>query len=332
MTIYEAHPASQVGHRGPGIDRIRYGRELASHPGADDAWAVFHNGRKVKLFFLLGHPRSGTNWLGKLVNLHPRLHSEGEFRFECLRIGFDVFVGQQHHVGYHEPGRSEAERCFQDSVRRIMASSDARSGGAEWIGDRTPRALDFYLPGAPTLLIIRDPRDVITSWAHLEIGQGHPHYQAYSSVLEPVHLAFNKDRQFFKKHPEKLFEEECWMRHLARFCASHSYHDLQVLEDIEDGLIDASVHVVRYEFLEVDPEGERAKVYEYFGVDPAEAAPLSEDGMTKPGFSNERPGEMYRKGRSGDWTPYFTPKAKQWFKEATGDLLIKLGYESDNNW
>lgn len=317
---------------GPGLDRVRYGRPHAGEPGPGAEWVMHHNGRLIKLFFVLGHPRSGTNWVGRLINAHPRLHSEGEFRFECLRIGFDVFMGQQHHVAYHEPGRTEAERCFRETIRNMMASSDARSGGAEWIGDRTPRALDFYLPGAPTILILRDPRDVITSWAHLEIGQAHPHYEGYADILEPVHKEFKNDRQFFKKHPEKLLEYEIWAKHLARFYARHALYDLEVLRQLDEGEIEGSVHVMRYELLQVDAEGERAKMYEYFGVDPAEAAPLSEDGLTKPGFSKESPGEMYRKGQSGDWKPYFTPKVKQWFLEATGDLLVRLGYEIDSNW
>jgi hypothetical protein len=40
----------------------------------------------------------------------------------------------------------------------------------------------------------------------------------------------------------------------------------------------------------------------------------------------------YRKGQAGDWKNHFNDQHKAVFKEKYGDLLIKLGYEKDNNW
>lgn len=40
----------------------------------------------------------------------------------------------------------------------------------------------------------------------------------------------------------------------------------------------------------------------------------------------------FRKGKSGGWREHFTEEHKQLFKETTGDLLIKLGYEENNDW
>ena len=40
----------------------------------------------------------------------------------------------------------------------------------------------------------------------------------------------------------------------------------------------------------------------------------------------------YRKGIHGDWKNYFTPRLKEMFLDKMGDLLIRLGYESDNSW
>lgn len=38
------------------------------------------------------------------------------------------------------------------------------------------------------------------------------------------------------------------------------------------------------------------------------------------------------KGKVGDWENHFNENDKTKFKEAAGDLLIELGYESNNNW
>jgi hypothetical protein len=40
----------------------------------------------------------------------------------------------------------------------------------------------------------------------------------------------------------------------------------------------------------------------------------------------------YRKGKSGDWKNHFTDAHKTFFKERYNDLLVKLGYETDDRW
>jgi hypothetical protein len=40
----------------------------------------------------------------------------------------------------------------------------------------------------------------------------------------------------------------------------------------------------------------------------------------------------FRKGKVGNWQEYFTPHHKRLFKEVAGDLLVRLGYEQDNDW
>lgn len=40
----------------------------------------------------------------------------------------------------------------------------------------------------------------------------------------------------------------------------------------------------------------------------------------------------FRSGKTGEWRKHFTEEHKTLFKQAAGDLLIKLGYEKDGNW
>jgi hypothetical protein len=40
----------------------------------------------------------------------------------------------------------------------------------------------------------------------------------------------------------------------------------------------------------------------------------------------------FRSGKTGEWTKHFTDEHRRTFKECAGDLLIRLGYEKDNNW
>jgi hypothetical protein len=40
----------------------------------------------------------------------------------------------------------------------------------------------------------------------------------------------------------------------------------------------------------------------------------------------------FRSGKTGEWKKYFTDDHKKTFKDAAGDLLVKLGYEKDHDW
>ena len=40
----------------------------------------------------------------------------------------------------------------------------------------------------------------------------------------------------------------------------------------------------------------------------------------------------FRSGKTGGWKDHFTPENKRLFKEVAGDLLIRLGYEQNNDW
>lgn len=40
----------------------------------------------------------------------------------------------------------------------------------------------------------------------------------------------------------------------------------------------------------------------------------------------------FRSGKSGEWRRHFTEEHKRILKDAAGDLLIRLGYEKDNDW
>jgi hypothetical protein len=40
----------------------------------------------------------------------------------------------------------------------------------------------------------------------------------------------------------------------------------------------------------------------------------------------------FRSGKTGEWKKHFTDEHKRIFKDVAGDLLVKLGYEENNDW
>jgi hypothetical protein len=40
----------------------------------------------------------------------------------------------------------------------------------------------------------------------------------------------------------------------------------------------------------------------------------------------------FRSGKTGEWKKYFTAEHKKLFQDVAGDLLVRLGYETNNDW
>jgi hypothetical protein len=47
---------------------------------------------------------------------------------------------------------------------------------------------------------------------------------------------------------------------------------------------------------------------------------------------NPKRSPTFRSGKTGEWKKYFTEEHTKLFKDVAGDLLVKLGYEKDNDW
>lgn len=309
----------------------------AASAGTDrlgDGPVVHHQGSERRLFFLCGHPKSGTNWVGAVLNLHPKVLCRGEFRFEALRQAFDRLERHWWHVAHDEPVRAEAERCFRETVCRLMLASLHFNPEALWVGDRTPRQIASIIPGAPQVYVIRDPRDVLVSWTHQEIRENGPAIaqEPHRTNLASLHEAFAGDPRFFVDNPQRLLESEPWVRFATRRYVRHVEQDLDLIERAARHEIDMPVHQVQYERLHSDFEATRDRLYRFLGLDPAEARPGSRQSRTLPGFEGEDPTSFFRKGQPGDWRAYFTDDATRWFKEEAGPLLVRLGYEQDLNW
>jgi hypothetical protein len=45
-----------------------------------------------------------------------------------------------------------------------------------------------------------------------------------------------------------------------------------------------------------------------------------------------RKSRTFRSGKTGGWKEHFTEEHKKLFKDVAGDLLVRLGYEENNNW
>lgn len=286
-----------------------------------------------QFFFLLGHVRSGTNWTCNLLNLHPAICCHGEYHFEYLRQGVEKFSRGPNGLGYTDAEVREAvEDWFQDFIKWSLVHQASRKPGARWVGDRTPRALEVLLPGTPHIVVVRDGRDVIVSRAHHVLRLGGPWAESAKERMKADVEAFRDNPDYFRENPERLFADIPWLTGLAVNWAEWVKGFRTVTEGMQSGETETPLLVVKYEDLHRDPEGERCRMYEFFGLNPEDARPLEEGVRTTPGFDREDPHDFFRHGVAGDWKDYATDSFRRVFKEQAGQALIDLGYEEDNDW
>src|SRR5207244_11461043 len=110
------------------LERLRPVRaRLKMGAGPTRAPAVRHD-----LFFVRGHPRSGTNWVGALLNLHPQVNCFGEFHFEDIRNAIDTLQSQPWQITAREPLKRVQDAWFEELVRRSIMTLKPRKPLAHW--------------------------------------------------------------------------------------------------------------------------------------------------------------------------------------------------------
>jgi hypothetical protein len=171
------------------------------------------------------------------------------------------------------------------------------------------------------IFVQRDPRDLVVSryfslrYSHVVVDQISQKRQQLDTL--PIH--------------EGLCQTIDWMETNGAFAALRSWKDAS--------LTDSSFLFLTFE--EMIGENGRAewkRLLEFFDIQMPDAV-LTEL-LQKHSFeakSGRKPGEEnkqahYRKGVHGDWKNHFDEHVTQYFKEITGDLVVRLHYEQDMNW
>ncbi len=273
-----------------------------------------------RFFCLRGFMKSGTNWLGGLLNTHRNISVAGEFHFENVIAGLDQMLGN-HYLYQSQPELASQVRARLESLIKATIC-DATHPDTLLLGDRTPHSIEpVTLPNAPHVSIIRDGRDVLVSRAFHLFNNPQAH-RLFTRIPEMAKTweHFKADPWFFKKNPDRLLCYEVMVRESGIGWSKQVMADQTVNERHPD----LPVKFVRYEALHADCAGERRRVFEFLNIDPDYCDPIPDH--LQPGFAVERPDEFFRKGAVGDWRIYFTDDTKKWYDDAAGEALQHLGY------
>lgn len=314
------------------------------------------------VFFIVGWAKSGTSWLMRMLNSHPEILCRGEGRFfgRGADLGerrglvtptslYGAFADSDYLRTWVERSvwarGDDVDRHLNDLTRKAIKhflGEKLAASGKQIVGDKTPfvteeclEEIKLLMPEAKVIHIIRDGRDIAVSsmhhmWNNAKDVGGH-------LSLEPEALAkrdaYRKNPDAFLASGKSIFHGE-YLRGVAESWRSMTGKAVRT----GPALLGENYTEARYEDLLERPLEEIMRLLQFLGTQTSEE--LVQRSVEMSSFKRvaqrekgeENSSSFFRKGVAGDWRNVFTEEDKRIFKETAGDLLIRLGYEEDEDW
>lgn len=272
-------------------------------------------------------PKSGTHLLHKclvLLNLkgvyHPEKNGVSEAFIKRVKE-LNKNPPPNHYKGlFHIPTVGPVPKGL---VKQMEVSKRARSVWAHWPYTVESEKI-FNQYGKKNFFMIRDPRDQLVSMVFMVYKNVNGKEVPFEKAL--IDLIDGKQRMYIPWAVEiQTAHPLMWELGVVKFyqlylpwMKSKNFHTVR-FEDLVgtagDGALETQITEIQ-------------NIARHLGIELSweQANEISENlfGGT---FT-------FRKGKIGDWKEYFTPKIKKIFKDTPGacQLLIDLGYETNNDW
>jgi hypothetical protein len=183
--------------------------------------------------------------------------------------------------------------------------------------DATPENVSLLCqPNRVNYFIYRDPRDMLVSQVffatdmHEEHGM-HEHYKSLPDFGERLKVAITGiDRDGLKMVSVKQRYEGVFQWLEQKYVMCIRFEDLI---NNRDTTLNRMLNEVEKTGYKIPIPHEKALSVLIEAIQP-------------------RKSHTFRSGKTGGWREYFTDEHKKLFKDVAGDLLVKLGYEPNNNW
>jgi hypothetical protein len=170
-------------------------------------------------------------------------------------------------------------------------------------------------PAFVPYFIFRDPRDVVVSHVFYvtEMEKRHVHHAYYQSLPD--------------------FDSRLKVSILGRPNADIEFPNIaERFTPYLDWLNHPEVLTIHFEDLIEDRAATLNRILDHFSQQITLHAPMNRILEALETSINPNKSPTFRSGKTGEWKKYFTEEHKRVFKEATGNLLVKLGYEKSNDW
>jgi hypothetical protein len=222
-------------------------------------------------------------------------------------------------VNRAEDNRKLTEQAVLTNIQR-MRPGDIAYG---YIGAQEPFISALTRQGRATVFVYRDPRDMLISHVFYatDMHPGHGMHRYYTQTLGSMEARINAAIEGVEEPGSELSP------------VSAKY------ESYLGWLAQPEVLSLRFEDLILEQQAALGRLLDYLaqrGFRP-QAGRQGSSWKTmaiatlQQAIAPQRSG-TYRKGQPGNWREHFTAANKRLFKERAGDLLIRLGYEKDNEW
>ncbi len=234
-------------------------------------------------------------------------------------LSFSEFAPFSHHIpltfhAYDEETaelRSEEEALAYLNSLRPLDVSAARLPAWEAVVKKVcaPPFLPFF--------IYRDPRDIALSHAFAlaqHLPEDHPYPKTLQSLEERLSVSI-------AGLPETEENNEIFPNFSERFSPYLGWLD------------QPNVLAISFEAFIQDRRGTQGKIFDHIAKDIPDLIEKKEealDVLAEKTISQGPP--LFRAEESDLWKKYFTDEHKALFKDTAGDLLLRLGYEKDQNW
>ncbi len=195
-----------------------------------------------------------------------------------------------------------------------MCPGDLRYG---YIRHEAPFVEALTQPGRAMTFVYRDPRDLIISSIHYatEMHEGHGMHTYYTERLTSIEARINAEI-FGVEEP------------------GFEFPDIRTRYERYLGwLAQPETLSLRFEDLILDRDAALGRIWDYLETRGFTATVSRERAVEvlKESIAPKKSG-TFRKGQPGNWREHFTEANKTAFKEAAGDLLMRLKYEQNNDW
>lgn len=209
-------------------------------------------------------------------------------------------------------GRRKSQAEILDDLKRIP------KGVIGWgYVEATPDNVSFLTDsGRVNYFIYRDPRDMLVSHVFFatDMQEDHGMHEYYNSLpdlnarLNVAITGIDRDGLHMvsvKQRYEGVFQ---WLEQKNVLCIR-----FEELINNRDATLTAMLNEVEKTGYKIPASHDEALATLVESIQPKKS-------------------HTFRAGKTGTWREFFTEEHKQLFKEVAGDLLVRLGYEKNNDW
>ena len=292
-------------------------------------------------FFILGHGRSGTTLLARLVRLHPEVHCNWQAHFFTKKhplvsalptAELDEWLGRR-------SNQWAFEQDLTTPILRVVCDyimeREANRLGKRIVGDKSPDSspnvavplLKNVYPEARLIHIVRDGRDAVLS-RRFQLFIDAP------GVLDPADLAIRddlqRDRGSFGRGKRSVFTP-VWLEKAATNWSCNVHNTDAAARE----LFGECYSWLRFEDLISDPVSWLTKIWSFLGGRSPEEdiwQTVEQEMQSNPAvtWQEEKAPEMVKdlkRGMVGGWMNIFTDDDRRLFERIAQEELIRWGYE-----